>query len=283
MPDPKPFRVAGLIGWPVSQSRSPMLHGHWLAEHGIPGTYVPLPVAPGKLAEALRGLVALGFAGANVTVPHKEEAARLVDRVDPIGRRMGAINLIVVEADGTLSGYNKDGYGFIESLREGQPSWRGDAGPAVVLGAGGGARSVVVSLLEEGAPSVRLLNRTRARAEQLKAEFGGPIEVIDWEARNEALAGAALLVNTTTQGMTGQPPLEIALDALPTSALVCDIVYNPLVPPLLAAARARGNPIVGGLGMLLHQARPAFEKWFGVLPSVTPELRAKIEATIGAK
>jgi shikimate dehydrogenase len=283
MPDPKPFRVAGLIGWPVSQSRSPMLHGHWLAEHGIPGAYVPLPVAPGRLAEALRGVVALGFAGANVTVPHKEEAARLVDRVDPVGQRMGAINLIVVEPDGTLSGYNKDGYGFIESLREGQPDWRGDAGPAVVLGAGGGARSVVVSLLEEGAPSVRLLNRTRARAEQLKAEFGGPIEVIDWEARDAALSGAALLVNTTTQGMTGQKPLEISLDALPATALVCDIVYNPLVPPLLAAARARGNPIVGGLGMLLHQARPAFEKWFGVLPAVTPELRAKIEATIGAK
>ena len=283
MADPKPFRVAGLIGWPVAQSRSPMLHGHWLAEHGIPGAYVPLPVAPGKLADALRGLVALGFAGANVTLPHKEEAARLVDRVDPVGQRMGAINLIVVEPDGTLSGYNKDGYGFIESLREAQPAWRGDAGPAVVLGAGGGARSVVVSLLDEGAPSVRLLNRTRARAEQLKAEFGGAIEVMDWEQRNAALAGAAVLVNTTTQGMTGQKPLDISLDALPTTALVCDIVYNPLIPPLLAAARARGNPIVGGLGMLLHQARPAFEKWFGVLPSVTPELRARIEATIGPK
>jgi shikimate dehydrogenase len=283
VPDPKPFRVAGLIGWPVAQSRSPMLHGHWLAEHGIAGAYVPLPVAPGRLADALRGLVALGFAGANVTVPHKEEAVLLVDRVDPVGRRMGAINLIVVEPDGTLSGYNKDGYGFIESLREARPDWRGDAGPAVVLGAGGGARSVVVSLLDEGAPSVRLLNRTRGRAEQLRAEFGGPIEVIDWERRGEALAGAALLVNTTTQGMTGQPALDIALDALPTSALVCDIVYNPLVPPLLAAARARGNPIVGGLGMLLHQARPAFEAWFGVLPEVTPALRAKIEATIVAK
>lgn len=280
MPDPKPFRVAGLIGWPVSQSRSPMLHGHWLAEHGIAGAYVPLPVAPGRLADALRGLVALGFAGANVTLPHKEEAARLVDRVDAVGRRMGAINLIVVEPDGTLSGFNKDGYGFIESLRETAPGWRGDAGPAVVLGAGGGARSVVVSLLDEGAPSVRLLNRTRARAEQLRAEFGGSIEVIDWERRNDALAGAALLVNTTTQGMTGQPALDIALDALPVTALVCDIVYNPLVPPLLEAARARGNPIVGGLGMLLHQARPAFEKWFGVLPAVTPALRAKIEATI---
>ncbi len=283
MPDPKPFRVAGLIGWPVSQSRSPMLHGHWLAEHGIAGAYVPLPVAPGRLVDALRGLVALGFAGANVTLPHKEEAARLVDRVDPVGRRMGAINLIVVEPDGTLSGFNKDGYGFIESLRDARPDWRGEAGPAVVLGAGGGARSVVVSLLDEGAPAVRLLNRTRARAERLRAEFGGPIEVIDWERRGEALAGAALLVNTTTQGMTGQPPLDIALDALPVTALVCDIVYNPLVPPLLEAARARGNPIVGGLGMLLHQARPAFEKWFGVLPEVTPALRAKIEATIVPK
>jgi len=280
MANPKPFRVAGLIGWPVAQSRSPMLHGHWLAQYGIAGAYVPLPVAPGKLGDALRGLVALGFAGANVTVPHKEEAARLVDRVDPVGRRMGAINLIVVEPDGTLSGYNKDGYGFIESLREGHPAWRADAGPAVVLGAGGGARSVVVSLLEAGAPVVRLLNRTRARAEALLAEFGGPIEVIDWDKRGTALAGAALLVNTTTQGMTGQKPLDIALDALPSRALVCDIVYNPLVPPLLAAARARGNPIVGGLGMLLHQARPAFEAWFGVLPEITPALRAKIEATI---
>jgi shikimate dehydrogenase len=282
MPDPKAFRVAGLIGWPVSQSRSPLLHGHWLAEHGIAGAYVPLPVAPGRLADALRGLAALGFAGANVTVPHKEEAARLVDRLDPVGRRMGAVNLIVVEPDGALWGTNTDGYGFLESLREGHAGWRGDAGPAVVLGAGGGARSIVASLLDEGAPVVRLLNRTRARAERLAGEIGGAIEVVDWERRAEALAGAALLVNTTTQGMTGQPALDIALDALPRSAVVCDIVYNPLVPPLLAAARGRGNPVVGGLGMLLHQARPAFAKWFGVMPAVTPALRARIEATIGA-
>lgn len=279
---PQPFRVAGIIGWPVSQSRSPMLHGHWLAQYGIQGAYVPMPVAPGRLEAALRGLAALGFAGANVTVPHKEEAARLVDRVDPVGRRMGAVNLVVVEADGSLSGYNKDGYGFVESLREAMPSWRGDAGPAVVLGAGGGARSVVVSLLDEGAPVVRLANRTRARAEQLRDEFDGGIEVIDWADRHAALDGAALLVNTTTQGMTGQPPLDMALDALPVTALVCDIVYNPLVPPLLAAARTRGNPIVGGLGMLLHQARPAFAAWFGVMPEITAELRVKIEATIGA-
>ena len=280
MADPKPFRVAGLIGWPVSQSRSPLLHGHWLAEHGIAGAYVPMAVAPGRLEAALRGLAALGFAGANVTVPHKEEAARLVDRLDPVARRMGAVNLVVVEADGSLSGFNKDGFGFIESLREGYPGWRGAAGPAVVLGAGGAARSVVVSLLDEGAPVVRLLNRTRGRAEALRDEFGGAIEVLDWADRSAALGGAALLVNTTTQGMVGQPALAISLDALPVSAVVCDIVYNPLVPPLLEAARARGNPVVGGLGMLLHQARPAFAAWFGVMPEVTPALRAKIEATI---
>lgn len=275
-----PFRAAGVMGWPVAQSRSPKLHGYWLAKYGIPGAYIPLPVQPGRLEAALRGLVALGFAGCNVTIPHKEEAARIVDRLDPVGQRMGAINLIVVEPDGSLSGYNKDGYGFIENLRDGKPDWRGDAGPAVVLGAGGGARSVVVSLLDEGAPVVRLLNRTRARAEQLRAEFGAKVEVLDWADRREALAGAALLVNTTNQGMTGQAPLDISLAALPTAALVCDIVYNPLTTPLLAAATARGNPLVGGLGMLLHQARPAFQAWFGVLPEITADLRASIEATI---
>ena len=285
MPDPKPFRVAGLIGWPVSQSRSPLLHGHWLAEHGIAGAYVPLPVAPGRLGDALRGLVALGFAGANVTVPHKEEAARLVDRVDPVGQRMGAINLIVVEADGTLSGYNKDGYGFIESLREGHPAWRGDAGPAVVLGAGGAARAIVAGLMDAGAREIRLLNRTAARAEELAADLQGTgggcrLQVLPWEARHDALTGAALLVNTTSQGMHGQEPLELRLDALPAGAVVCDAVYVPLETPLLAAARARGHPVVDGLGMLLHQARPAFEAWFGVQPQVTPALRAKVEATL---
>jgi shikimate dehydrogenase len=274
------FRAAGLIGWPVFQSRSPKLHGYWLEHYRIPGAYLPLPVQPGRLEAALRGLPALGFAGCNVTIPHKEQAAKLVDRVDPVGRRMGAINLIVVQPDGSLSGFNKDGYGFIENLRDGKPDWRGDAGPAVVLGAGGGARSVVVSLLDEGAPEIRLINRTRARAEQLAQEFGGPIRVLDWERRHAALGGAALLVNTTNQGMVGQPALDLVLDELPRTALVCDIIYNPLDPPLLVAARARGNPTVNGLGMLLHQARPAFQAWFGILPDITPELRAAIEATI---
>jgi shikimate dehydrogenase len=280
MTNPPPFRTAGLIGWPVAQSRSPMLHGYWLRKYAIQGAYLPLPVAPGRLGVALRGLSALGFAGCNITIPHKQEAVRLVDRVDAVGRRMGAINLVVVEADGSLSGYNKDGYGFIENLRDGDPGWRGGRGPAVVLGAGGGARSVVASLLDEGAPEIRLANRTAARAMAIAAEFGAPVRALDWAERHAALAGAALLVNTTNQGMLGQPPLDLALDALPGTALVCDIVYNPLDTPLLLAARRRGNPVVNGLGMLLHQARPAFEAWFGVAPEITAELRAAVEATI---
>ena len=274
------FRAAGVIGYPVAQSRSPRLHGYWLERYGIPGTYITLPVKPGDVETALRGLAALGFAGCNVTLPHKEAAFRAMDRVDDLAKRMGAVNMVVVEADGTLSGYNKDGSGFIENLRDGKPGWRGDEGPVVVLGAGGAARGIIVALLDEGVRDLRLLNRTRARAEQLAAEIPGPITVLDWSERHTALAGAALLVNTTNQGMYGQPALDIALDDLPTSALVCDIIYNPLQPPLLAAAAARGNPTVNGLGMLIHQARPAFKAWFGVDPEPTAELRAILEATI---
>ena len=274
------FRAAGLIGNPVFQSRSPKLHGYWLQKYDIQGAYIPMPVLAENLEAALAGLRALGFAGCNVTIPHKEAAFRLVDRVDPAGQRMGAINLIVVEPDGTRSGYNKDGYGFIENLRDGNPHWHASTGPAVVLGAGGGARSVVVSLIEEGAPEIRLVNRTRTRADHLAREFGGPVTVLDWDERHTALEGASLLVNTTNQGMIGQPDLDMDLVALPRTALVCDIVYNPLITPLLAAATARGNPIIGGLGMLIHQARPAFKAWFGIEPEPTAELRALLEATI---
>lgn len=274
------FRAAGLIGWPVFQSRSPLLHSYWLEKYGIPGAYLPMPVQPGRVEAALRGLAALGFAGCNVTLPHKENAARLVDRLDPAGQRMGAINLVVVEPDGSLSGYNKDGYGFISNLRDGKAGWRADAGPATVLGGGGGARSVVASLLDEGATEIRLVNRTRARAEALALAFGNGITVLDWSDRHAALEGASLLVNTTTQGMIGHPPLDLDLALLPEAALVCDIVYNPLETRLLADAGARGNPTVNGLGMLLHQARPAFQAWWGVLPEITADLRAAIEATI---
>ena len=274
------FKAAGLIGWPVFQSRSPSLHGYWLARYRIPGAYVPMPVQPGHLEDALRGVRALGFAGCNITLPHKEAAARLMDRLDPVAERLAAVNLVVVEADGSLSGYNTDGYGFIQNLRDGKADWRADAGPAVVLGGGGGARSVVGSLLDEGVREIRLVNRTRARADALAAAFGDRVKVLDWPERHAALADSALLVNTTNQGMVGQPPLDLRLEALPADALVCDIVYNPLEPRLLADARARGNTVINGLGMLLHQARPAFEAWWGVLPEVTPELRAAVEATI---
>lgn len=281
MTEKRAFKAAGLIGFPVYQSRSPLLHGYWLEKYGIPGAYLPMPVQPGQLEPALRGLRALGFAGCNVTLPHKEEAARLVDRLDPAGARMGAINLVVVEADGTLSGYNKDGYGFIENLKDGKADWQADAGPVVVLGAGGGARSVVASLLDEGATEIRVVNRTRARADAVAEAFGPLVRVLDWEQRHAALEGAALVVNTTNQGMIGQPALDLDLSALPGCALVCDIIYNPLQTPLVADAAARGNPTVNGLGMLLHQARPAFAAWFGVMPEITPELRRTVEATIG--
>ena len=265
--------VAGVMGWPVGHSRSPRLHGYWLESYGIDGTYVPLPVPAGKVEQALRALPVLGLRGCNLTVPHKEAAAKAVDRLDPAARRIGAVNTVVVHPDGSLEGRNTDAFGFIENLREGAPRWDATAGPAVVLGAGGAARAVVAALLDAGVPEVRLANRTRARAEELAADFGGPVTVMPWEWRGRALADAGLLVNTTTQGMAGQPPLEIDLGPLPPSATVTDIVYTPLVTPLLAAAKRRGNPLVDGIGMLLHQARPAFHAWFGLMPQVTPELR----------
>ncbi len=274
------FHLAGVMGWPISHSRSPKIHNYWMAQHGLAGVYVPLAVEPGRLEKALRGLAALGFAGCNLTIPHKEAALAFLDRVEPAAARIGAVNCVVVEKDGTLTGKNYDGFGFIASLQEAAPQWRAESGPAAVLGAGGGARAIVAGLLDAGAKEIRIFNRTRARAEALARDFGAGVSAYSWEERASGLAGAALLVNTTSQGMVGQPPLEIALDALPRAALVADIVYAPLETPLLAAARARGATPVAGLGMLMHQARPAFRDWFGIMPEVTPELRALIEATL---
>jgi shikimate dehydrogenase len=268
------------MGWPVAHSRSPLLHGYWIRQLGLDGAYVQLPVRPERLAEALKGLSALGFAGCNLTIPHKEKAMRLVDYVDPLAARIGAINTIVAGEDGSLFGFNTDGFGFIEGLKEAKPDWRADDGPAAVMGAGGGARAVVASLAERGATEIRVVNRTHARAQKLAADFGAPVRAIPWERRHEAIDGASLLINATNQGMLGETPLDLSLDRLPKSALVSDIVYIPLESPLLASARRRGNPTVNGLGMLLHQARPAFRAWFGVLPEVTPELRQLLEATI---
>lgn len=274
------FVLAGVMGWPVAHSRSPGIHNHWISQYGLTGSYVLLPVEPANLPTALKGLSALGFAGCNVTIPHKVAAMRLVDRVDPMAHKMGAINTIVVEQDGSLSGANNDGRGYIQSLLDAHADWKADAGPAVVLGAGGGARAVIVSLAERGAKEIRVCNRSPETAQALAQEFGAPVCAVPWNQRHDALADAALLVNTTNQGMTGQPALDIVLDQLPARALVSDLVYVPLETPLLAAARQRGNRTVGGLGMLLNQARPAFQSWYGVMPEITPQLRRLVEASL---
>jgi shikimate dehydrogenase len=236
-------------------------------------------VHPDRLEAAICGLSALGFAGCNVTVPHKVSAMHFMDELHPTARRVAAINTIVVQPDGRLLGMNNDGAGYIQSLRDADPSWRGDAGPALVLGAGGAARAIVVALLDEGVPEVRITNRTLERAQVLAEAFGDRVKVVLWAERNEAMAGVSLLVNTTTQGMHGQPPLDVAIDALPLAAMVSDAIYIPMETALLTQARLRGHRTVNGLGMLLNQARPAFASWFGVLPDITPELRAAIQAT----
>ncbi|MGH7032292.1 MAG: shikimate dehydrogenase [Stellaceae bacterium] len=276
-------KLAGIMGWPVAHSRSPALHGHWLAEHGIDGAYVPMAVKPENLRRAVQTLPLLGFAGCNLTIPHKEEAMRIIDEYDPAARRAGSINTIILRADGRILGSSTDGYGFLAALRAALPAFSAAAGPAVVLGAGGAARAIAAVLLDDGAPEIRLVNRTPERAAKLAKTLGGAIRGVAWEARAQALGGASLLVNATSLGMEGQPPLDLPLDALPREAVVNDIVYVPLETALLARARSRGNPAVDGLGMLLHQAQPGFAAWFGVKPAVTPQLRAAVLATLQRK
>lgn len=283
-PNPDTPPRACVIGWPVDHSLSPVIHGYWLKTLGIEGEYTRLAVAPQDLATTLRALGENGFVGANITVPHKVAALAFMDTVDPLAATIGAVNTVVVGADGELAGSNTDGYGFIENLRSAIAGLDLTRGPAVVLGAGGAARAIVAALADGGAPMVTLVNRTRANAETLAADMGdhwpGRVEVADWDARAKTMAGAALLVNTTTLGMTGKPALDLSLDALPADAVVNDIVYAPLETDLLARARARGNPVVDGLGMLLHQARPGFEAWFGAAPAVTDDLRHHVLATL---
>ena len=275
MAENQPYRLAGVMGWPVGHSRSPVIHNHWIAQLGLRGAYVLLPVQPEKLDDALRSLPVLGFAGCNLTIPHKVAALEIVDRVDLLAQRIGAVNTVVVEADGTLTGLNTDGFGYIQSLLDVQPDWQADAGPVVVVGAGGAARAIIVALMERGAKEIRLTNRSVDKAKDMAAEFGRQVNAVPWEDRHEALSGAALLVNTTNQGMHGEPALDLNLRQLPSTALVSDIIYIPMETPLLAAART-----VNGLGMLLHQARPAFAAWFGVLPEVSPALFEQIQATL---
>lgn len=276
------FLLAGIMGDPVAHSRSPLIYNHWMSEFGINGRYVPLHVRIERLEAALRGLPALGFAGCNLTIPHKIKALEIIDSVTPEARAIGAVNCVVVAEDGKLHGLNTDAPGYVANLKEQAPGWRPTAAPAVVLGSGGAARAVVSGLLGEGVPEIRLLNRTRESAEQLAAIFGPRMVVHDWAQRSDALAGAGLLVNTTSLGMEKKPPLEISLDALPADATVSDIVYTPLETGLLSAARARGLAASDGLGMLLHQAVPSFAAWAGIAATVTPELRAKAIASLNA-
>jgi shikimate dehydrogenase len=280
MSESKRFLMAGVMGWPVMHSRSPMLHNYLFRQQGLEGTYVFLEIRPERLAAALKALAPLNFAGCNLTIPHKQEAMKIVDEVDETARRIGAISCVVVRPDGSLAGSNNDWFGFIHNLKEEQPGWRADAGPVTVIGAGGGSRAVCYGLMREGAKEIRLVNRTAARAQAVASEFGGPVKAHPWESRHELLEGVALAVNATSQGMVGNPALDIRLDRLPKDALVADIIYTPLETPFLAAARQRGHRTVNGLGMLLHQARPAWKAWFGVEPAITRELREMIEKTI---
>ena len=265
---------AFVVGHPIAHSRSPLIHGHWLAEHGIAGSYERIDVAPAAFESFFRGFPR-DFRGGNVTIPHKEAAFRLADRVTDRARTLRSVNTLWVE-DGLVHGDSTDGPGFAASLDEGAPGWSDRPGTALVLGAGGAARAIVGALVERGWRAV-VANRTPARAQDLA---GPAVEACGWEAVPARLAGADLLVNTTSLGMAGQPPLSIDLAPLPGHAVVVDIVYVPLETPLLAAARARGLRAVDGLGMLLHQAVPGFARWFGVTPKVTPALRDILVADI---
>ncbi|WP_424988208.1 shikimate dehydrogenase [Microbulbifer sp. S227A] len=266
--------LAGVIGSPIAHSRSPLLHGHWLRTYGIRGHYIPMDVHESDLERVLRTLPAMGFVGVNVTVPHKEKVMEFADQITDRAILIGAANTLIFRNAGSILADNTDGYGFIENLRSGAPNWRAEAGPALVLGAGGAARAVISSLVDAGVPEVILCNRTRLRAERLKEDFGHRIRVVDWVQAGSAVKDAALVVNTTSLGMSGQPELSVQLDGLHPGIVVTDLVYTPLETGLLTAAREAGCTTVDGLGMLLFQAVPGFERWFGTRPEIDEATRA---------
>lgn len=268
------MRRACVIGWPVEHSRSPLIHRYWLKTYGIDGAYEKEAVEPKDLPEFLGSLAARGYVGANVTLPHKEAALRLAAIADEAARTIGAANTLWLDEGGRLNAGNTDAYGFITNLNAEAPGWNDARRPVMVLGAGGAARAILHGLLAEGASRILLTNRTRGRAEELARTFGPAVTVVDWRERARALSRCGLLVNATSLGMTGKDPLDLDLASLPPDAVVADLVYSPLETGLLAAARAGGNRTVDGLGMLLHQAVPGFEAWFGRRPEVTPALRA---------
>ena len=278
MSDHPRIPLAGVIGSPIAHSRSPALHGYWLKHYGIPGHYIPMDVADGDLETVLRALPKAGFVGCNVTIPHKEKVLALADVISDRAALIGAANTLIFRADGRIHADNTDGYGFIANLREGAPNWQPAAGPAAVIGAGGAARAIIASLLEVGCPEIRISNRTRARAEVLRSEFGARVVVYDWVQAGNMMEDALTVVNTSSLGMVGKAEFRVPLDALSSNAVVTDCVYTPLRTHLLEEAAAMGCTTVDGLGMLLHQAVPGFERWFGHRPEVTAELRAAVLA-----
>jgi shikimate dehydrogenase len=270
--------LAAVLGHPIGHSKSPRLHGHWLERYGIAGHYVPIDVAPDQLADAISALRQLGFVGANVTIPHKENVLEIADLVTDRATLIGAANTLIFRKDGKLHADNTDGYGFIENLRHGAPGWAPRSGPALVMGAGGAARAIVAALLDVGVPELILSNRTRIKAERLADDFGRRVRVVDWRHLGNQIELAETLVNTTSLGMVGQPEMRVPLDGLRPGQVVTDIVYVPLETRLLREAKAAGCVTVDGLGMLLHQAVPAFERWFGTRPEVDDALRAAMLA-----
>ena len=268
--------LAGVIGHPIAHSRSPLLHGHWLARYGIKGHYIPMDVSQDDLPQALSMLPKLGFVGVNVTTPHKESVLKLAEVVTDRAALIGAANTLIFRADGKIHADNTDGVGFLANLRQLAPHWRAAQGPAALFGAGGAARAVIAALIEAGIPEIRIANRTRLRAEVLQADFGGRLVVYDWLHAGEMLDGAALVINATSLGMTGKPDLRLPLDQLAAGAVATDLVYTPLMTPFLIEAQSRGAHIVDGLGMLLHQGAPGFERWFGHRPEVDEATRAAV-------
>ncbi len=265
------FIKAAVIGHPVKHSKSPLIHNYWIKKYGLNGSYEAIDLAPENLKNGLKALVEEGYTGFNFTIPHKEKVIALCDILDASDEKIGAINALSIKS-GKLHGFNTDGFGFLANIKTAYPDFKFDDGAAVVLGAGGAARAIISGLMDENVPEIILINRTREKAQNLADEMGGNIRVLDWDDRSAALKNANLLVNTTSLGMNGQPALEIDLSALPPSAMVNDIVYAPLYTDLLKSAQNNGNRVVTGIGMLIHQARPAFKEWFGVMPDITDEL-----------
>jgi shikimate dehydrogenase len=265
--------LAGVIGAPIGHSLSPRLHGYWLKKYQINGYYIPVELASDQFEEGLRALATLGFRGVNVTLPFKEKALAIADKITDRAALIGAANTLSFRKNGSIQADNTDGHGFIANLRQNAPNWNPKAGPALVLGAGGASRAVISSLLSEGVPEILLANRTRSRADMLCEHFGARLKAIDWNRASSEIAGASTVVNTTLLGMEGQPQLPLSLDKLNKKTLVTDIVYTPLTTDFLQAATAKGCVTVDGLGMLLHQAAPGFENWFHQKPTVDQGLR----------